>query len=1063
MIRIDPGSGPDVAPASRPGVGLVSSTAVGYTIEPDGSAGPWRERLAVAGITDMVVRRGTRLSYAVLPAFRRGAAAGEGFEATAIAVDLELDDGTWLSGHPVVDQAGYGPTAREQAESRSLTVDQWNRRTFQLDAVAGRRVVGVWVVADAAEGTTACRAHGWISDIEIVAVPVRGRALVDRVDTRRGTHSSGEASRGNTVPAVAVPHGFNLGIPVTDAGSVEWPYRYHAGKGPDNRPALQALSISHTPSPWIGDRGMVQLMPVLDASLPDATGPRRARPFRHEDEVARAHYYGIGLGDGLAAEMTATDHVVVMRLTVPPGGGVLLDQPDDRGALRVDPADALAPITGYTDSRTDRVPSNAPRMYFAVALDRPLAAVRRAAVAARPRVSAMLELAGEERQVVVRIATSFIGVEQARAALRQEAPPDLGFDELTAAARRRWEEQLAVLTIEEDDEDRLVSFVSSLYRLFVYPSDASENVGTVDEPRWAHADVAGPPLREHGETETGCAVRPGRSFVNNGFWDTYRTAWPAYFLLEPERAATMLDGFVEHFRAAGWVERWSAPGAVDCMVGTSSDIVIADAVAAGVELSDWEAAYDSALRNATTVSDRTEVGRAENHRAVFRGYVSTDVPEGLSWTLESALNDFGIARLSAALARRLPADHPRRAEIVANERYFAARARSYSGLFMPETGFFVGRGADGAFRVCADEFDPTVWGGDYTETNGWGMAFTVPHDGAGLAALHGGRDALEAHLDSFFATPESGGAAVAGSYGQVIHEMTEARDVRLGMFGLSNQPAHHIPFMYAFTGAPHKTHAIVRESVRRLFLGSDIGQGYPGDEDNGEMSAWYVFASIGLYPLTPASGEYLLTAPSVRRAVLRLPDGRATTIEAVGLTHEAVHIQSVTIDGEPWTRLSLPIERVRAGVTIVVELGEHPSTWGRSPHDAPFSHTAPGQVPTPLRDRASRTPHSPFDDDSSTGVLLAPGASVVHDVCARTAVDLYTVTLGEPARSASWVVETAGPDGRWQVVDEQQGQTFRWSQQTRAFQATGGGTSTRVRFRVVGDTPIDLRQLEFFG
>lgn len=1043
-------------------MGLASPTAVRYTIGPDSTAGSWQGRLDAAGVAGAVVGPGTRFSYAVFPAFRHGAAAGEGFEATAIALDLELDDGSRLSEHPVVDQAGYGPTAREQFESRSLTVDQWNRRTFRLDGLVGRRVVAVWAVVEGL-GPASDGAHGWISDVELDAAPARARDLVDLVDTRRGTHSSGEASRGNTVPAVTMPHGFNLGTPVTDASSFEWPYRYHSGSGPDGRPALQALAVSHTPSPWIGDRGMVQLMPTVDASLTDATGPGRARPFRHADETARAHYYGVDLGDGLAAEMTATDHVVVMRFTTPPGGGVVLDQPDDRGAFVVDTTDQVAPITGYTDSKTDRVPSNAPRMYFAIAFDHPLATVRRGVHAAHPQVSGMLTFGGDAGPVTARIATSFISVAQAVSALGHEAPAHLSFEDLVEAARLRWQEQLSVVTIDEDDEDRLVSFVSSLYRVFVYPSDASENVGTVREPRWAHADVACRPVRSHGERETGCAVRPGRSFVNNGFWDTYRTVWPAYFLFEPERAASMLDGFVEHFRAAGWVERWSAPGAVDCMVGTSSDIVIADAVASGVELVDWEAAYDSALRNATTVSERAEVGRAENHRAVFRGYVSSEVPEGLSWTLESAINDFGIARLSAALAERLPVDHPRRAEIAANERYFANRARAFVRMFMPEAGFFVGRDGGGSFRVAAPDLDPTEWGGDYTETNGWGMAFTVPHDGAGLAALHGGRQALEAHLDAFFSTPESGDSSVAGTYGRVIHEMREARDVRLGMLGLSNQPAHHIPYMYAFTGAPYKTHAIVRESLRRLFLGSDIGQGYPGDEDNGEMSAWYLFASIGLYPLTPGSGEYLLTAPAVKRSTLRLAGGRTTTIEAAGLSPTATFIQKVTVGGRPWTRLSLPIDLVRSGVDIVVELGDSPSSWGCEPGDAPFSHTPTGHTPVLLRDRTSQIPRSPFDDDSSDGVTLEPGESVVHDFQAPVTADHYTVTLGEPTQDASWVIEVPGAGGRWRVVDEQRAQAFRWPQQTRAYLPGAHGAFSRMRIRVIGGAPIDLRQVEILG
>jgi predicted alpha-1,2-mannosidase len=1005
--------------------------------------------------TDVVVEQGMLLVYAVFPELRGTAPdvrSGRAFDATAVGLELVFDDDSTSAGLGLVDQAGYPADPVGQHASNALVADQWNVRRINLDAAAGRRVTGIQlrVLSPAGEPLPDVpAATGWVSDVRIEREHAPRASPIDLVDTRRGTHSAMAASRGNTIPAVAVPHGFNLAIPVTDAATPSWPYRYHSG----SRLELQALAVSHAPSPWIGDRGVVHVMPTPLGA--DASGDRgrRALGFVHADEVARPHVWSAALEGGVRAELTATDHVVAVRITLPDGGGFVIDQLDDRGRLFIDTSDAETPFTGYTDSHHEPATPYVPRMYFAIGVDRPITRVRPGTAPGREAVSASVTVAGAGA-VTLRIASSFIGVAQARRALAQEAPAHRAFDDLVAAARARWEPLLDLVTVDGTAEQR-AGIASDLYRMFLYPNHAGENAGHVDAPRWVYADAANPPLNPHSEAHTGCSVREGRSFVNNGFWDTYRTAWPAYFLFTPEHAAVMLDGFLEHYRASGWMERWSAPGPVDSMVGTSSDIVFADAVAAGIQVSDLEAAYDSALRNAATASPRPEVGRAESSRAPFRGFVSTATPEGLSWTMEGAINDFGLS----VLAGRLSADpaHPRHDEFAADARYFAARAGGFAHLFDHETGFFVGRHEDGRFRSRRETFDPAMWGGDYTETNAWGMRFSVPHDGNALATLLGGRAGLEAALDAYFATPETGDSSIVGAYGTVIHEMTEARDIRFGMYALSNQPAHHIPFMYAFTDAPHKAQAIVRDSVRRLFLGGEIGQGFPGDEDNGEMAAWHLFATVGLYPLTPGSGELLLTAPSVARSELRLPGGATTVITTTGLGHDAVYIQSVVVNGRPWTRAGVPITLLHAGARIEIELGRVPSRWASRPEDAPFSMSAPGALPRLLTDAAPPDAGVAFDDDSSRGVRLRPGESVTCTFDTAVTLELYTVTPGAAGR-AGWRIEALVAD-EWTLIDERDAETFRWEIQTRAFAPSAAPAAVAMRFTAM--TAIDLRQLEF--
>ena len=561
----------------------------------------------------------------------------------------------------------------------------------------------------------------------------------------------------------------------------------------------------------------------------------------------------------------------------------------------------------------------------------------------------------------------------------------------------------------------------------------------------------------------------GEITVNHGFWDTYRTAWPLLGLLARERTAALADGVVQHYRDGGWTPRWTAPGYCDCMVGTSADIVFADLVAAGVDGFDLWSAFDSALRNATVPAADPRVGRKGLDTAIFTGVSDTDTDEGLSWALDNALNDYGVARLATALAEREPG-HPRAAELAACASYFEGRAQHYANHFDPTTEFFAGVRPDGTFRYGPEDFDPRRWGEDYTETNAWGMRFSVPHDGEGLAALFGGRHRLEAALDAFFTEPETGRAEFRGGYDQVIHEMTEARNVRMGMLGLSNQPAHHIPFMYLYAQAPAKTQRIVRDCVDRLFLGSEIGQGYPGDEDNGELSAWWVYAAIGLYPLTPGSGTYVITAPRFDATTIDVGGVAPLQINARREDPDACYIHAVRVDGEPWSKTWIDIERLRRGAVIDVELQVTPGSWGTGAEDVPPSLTPPGGSPRPWRDLTRggsvAGPEAVLiADRSDVSVWVAAGWSMELPGDPRRPVEIYTVTASPADAVTSWRLEASdgdndGDDG-WRLIDEREGEEFRWDRQTRPFEPATLIGATRFRFTALSDG--SLAQIELLS
>ena len=329
-------------------------------------------------------------------------------------------------------------------------------------------------------------------------------------------------------------------------------------------------------------------------------------------------------------------------------------------------------------------------------------------------------------------------------------------EDLREAAAAAWDERLRALEVDGElvDDEARTTVASHLYRLNLYPNSGHENVGTADEPRWVHASPL-LPADDHTDSRTGSVIVDGKIFVNNGFWDTYRTAWPLYSLLYPRLTAELVEGFLQHYREAGWIPRWSSPGFADCMVGTSSDIAFADALVKDVEV-DAETAYLAAVRNATVATDDTRVGRKSLDSAIFLGWTPVEEPEGLSWSIDGYINDYGIASMARWLLDhdRLP-DGYDRTRLTDELRWFTARATDYARLFRPDWRMFHGRRADGAWRVEHD-FDPDDWGDDYTETNAWNMAVSVPHDGAGLAGLHGSRDQLGTMLETIFSRPETG-------------------------------------------------------------------------------------------------------------------------------------------------------------------------------------------------------------------------------------------------------------------------------------------------------------------
>ncbi|WP_200307722.1 GH92 family glycosyl hydrolase [Streptomyces adelaidensis] len=1029
--------GPSGSATAKAGAGFTGERALRYAGRhtADGRAYSYNKVFDV----DVDVERDTELAYRIFPSMAEG---DLDYDATNVAVDLVFTDGTSLSELRAVDQHGFPLSPRGQGAAKVLYVNQWNDVVARIGSVAAGRTVDRIVVAyDSAKGPA--RFRGWLDDVTLrVRAPERPKAhLSDYAVTTRGTNSSSGFSRGNNFPATAVPHGFNFWTPVTNAGSLSWLYDYARANNADNLPTVQAFSASHEPSPWMGDRQTFQVMPSAATGTPDLGRTARALAFRHENETARPYYYGVRFENGVKAEMAPTDHAAALRFSYPgDDASVLFDNVTDQAGLTLDKAEGV--VTGFSDVKSG-LSTGATRLFVYGVFDAPVTDGGSTGVKGHLRFDA-----GADRSVTLRLATSLISLDQAKDNLRQEIPDGTPFETVKDRARAQWDRVLGKVEVEGASPDQLTTLYSSLYRLYLYPNSGFEKVGS----QYRYASPFSPMTGPDTPTHTGAKIVDGKVYVNNGFWDTYRTTWPAYSLLTPGQAGELADGFVQQYKDGGWTSRWSSPGYADLMTGTSSDVAFADAYVKGVDF-DAESAYEAALKNATVVPPSAGVGRKGMATSPFLGYTSTDTHEGLSWALEGCLNDYGIARMGQALYRETGEKRYRE-----ESAYFLNRARNYVELFDAEAGFFQGRDGTGAWRLDSSKYDPRVWGHDYTETNGWGYAFTAPQDSKGLANLYGGRSGLAKKLDTYFATPETASPDLVGSYGGVIHEMTEARDVRMGMYGHSNQVAHHAIYMYDAAGQPWKAQEKVREALSRLYVGSDIGQGYHGDEDNGEQSAWYLFSALGFYPLVMGSGEYAVGSPLFTKATVHLDNGRDLVVEAPKNSAKNVYVRGLKVNGKAWTSTSLPHALISKGGVLEFDMGPKPSRWGTGESAAPVSITKNGEVPAPRSD-AIEGEGELFDDTSSTKASVK---TVPLPVPARTKAVQYTLTSSDRTEAPTgWTLQGSTDGTRWRTLDRRSGESFTWDRQTRAFSLPA--PKTYGHYRLVLDDTATLAEVELLS
>ncbi|WP_176697103.1 GH92 family glycosyl hydrolase [Microbacterium sp. 3J1] len=1063
-LLLQVGSGPTSSDTAKTGVGFTGTKALQYAGR-HLAAGPASSSTVLYEDVAIDVADDSELSYLVFPELD----GEQTYAATFVAVDLSFTDGSTLSTSGAIDAYGYGATARQQGQANVLWPNQWNKVTVDLGQSAGKTVDDIVFTYDHPGAdvkgievpTGATAFSGWLDDVEIGAAEERDTSdgLVSYVDTRRGTNSTGGFSRGNNLPAVGWPNGFNFITPMTNADNVGTIYQYQRANTAQNLPALNGIGFSHQPSIWMGDRNQIAVLPAANGNPTSSLNDRKLT-FHHENEIARPDIYSVDFDNGIQTDVTATDHGAIYRFEFTGDtSSILIDQLVDSSKLSI----SGDTVSGWVDGGSGW--PGRTRMFVYGTFDQEPTASGATTQGDRNGTARFAAFdTTSDRTVELRLSSSFISQDQAKKNHAFEVD-GVSFDEAHAAVRDAWNERLGVVhDVVGASEHQLVTLYSSLYRLNLYPNSQFENTGTETDPVYQYASPVSPTSGAASDTQTNAKIVDGKVYVNNGFWDTYRTAWPLYSLLYPDVTEELVDGFVQQYRDGGWVARWSSPGYADLMTGTSSDVAFAEAYLAGALDTDTALeAYDAAVKNATVLPASNAVGRKGLAQSIFLGYTEATTHESASWGLEGYINDFGIAEMAAALADDPNTPAERVAQLKEEATYFEARAEHYVEMFNPEAGTFTSRNADGSWTSGA-EFDKKAWGGAFTEASAWTFGFHAPHDVDGLAALYGGRQQLLDVMHDFLTIREK--ADHSG-----IHEAREARDVRLGMLGMSNQIAHHIPYVLAEAGDPSGAQALIRDIQDRLFVGSDIGQGYPGDEDNGEFSAWYVFSALGFYPLEVGSGDYTIGTPLFDSATVSLGDTELV-VNAPGASSGQDYVAGVSINGQPVDETTFDGDLLRSGGTLDFTMSAEPSAWGSKDLAEQL------EVPTTLVDAtkpgrgalaaADGTPVGSLVDDNMNSTVSFAGDTaelVWTSQSGPVTIGQYTLTSAAKDNAPSrWTLSGSTDGTTWTELDSRDGETFTWDSQTRPFTAQGTGGYTSVKLTAqTGGAPLALSEVELFA
>lgn len=730
--------------------------------------------------------------------------------------------------------------------------------------------------------------------------------VVDYVNPLMGTDSKFALSNGNTYPVIAMPWGMNFWSPQTGKMGDGWAYTYSSDK-------IRGFKQTHQPSPWINDYGQFSIMPIT--GKPEFDQDKRASWFTHKTEVAKPYYYSVYLADyDIVTEIAPTERAAIFRFTFPESNNsyVVVDAFDNGSYVKVIPNENK--IIGYTTKNSGGVPDNF-KNYFVIVFDKPF--TYKAAVTDRAVQEGNMESKSNHSGAIIgfstktgetvhaRVASSFISFEQAELNLKELKPT---FDQTKNYCKEIWNETLGRIEVKDDNIDNLRTFYSCQYRTVLFPRKFYE-INTKGET------VHYSPFNGQ--------VLPGYMFTDMGFWDTFRALLPYVNLVYPSMGEKIQAGLLNSYKESGFFPEWASPGHRDCMVGNASASVIADAFFKGVIKQDAEKMYEGMLHGANNVHPTVgSSGRLGYQYYNKLGYVPYNggIRDNASRTLEYAYDDWCIYQMGKKLNR--PA-----AEI----EVYRQRSLNYKNTFNKKFNMMSGRNEDGSFP---DNFKPVNWWDAFTEGNSWHYTWSVFHDMNGLIELMGGQKTFISMLDSvFIISPNSGSNQKPGD---LVHEQREMQVMDMGQYAHGNQPIQHMIYLYNYAGQPWKSQYWIRRAMNKLY--QPTPDGYCGDEDNGQTSAWYVMSALGLYPVCPGANEYVTGTPLFKSVTVNLENGKKLVINAKNNSADNFYIKSVKVNGAAYEKNYFTHADLSNGATINMKMSPTPNLKrGTKATDYPYS------------------------------------------------------------------------------------------------------------------------------
>jgi predicted alpha-1,2-mannosidase len=726
----------------------------------------------------------------------------------------------------------------------------------------------------------------------------------DYVNPLMGTQSQYDLSNGNTYPAIALPWGMNFWTPQTGKMGDGWQYTYNAYK-------INGFKQTHQPSPWMNDYGQFAIMPETGHIKVTQNG--RSSWFSHKTEIVKPYYYSVYLADhDVTTEITPTERSAQFKFTFPKSDSsfVVIDAFDRGSYVKIIPSQNK--IVGYS-TKYARGPLKNFKNYFVIYTDKPFTVYHTYSDSTltdstelhAKHASAVIGFKTSKGELVhLRVASSFISIEQAELNLKREQGND-SFAITEQKAKDVWNKTLGKLAVEGGTIDQTKTFYSCLYRMLFFPNKLYE---VNEQGKIMHYSPY------TGKTE------PGYMFAGTGFWDTFRALYPFLNLVYPSINKEMQEGLINDYKEGGWLPEWSSPGYSDVMVGNNSASVVSEAYLKGLRGYDIKTLYEALIHGANNEGPRA-TGRKGVEYYNKLGYVPYDVKidENAARTLEYAYDDFAIYELGKALSRP-------KAEI----EVYKKRSMNYRNLFDPSTGLMRGKNKDGSWET---PFNPFKWGDAFTEGNSWHYTWGVFHDIQGLENLMGGKKQFVAKLDSVFTLPP---VFDDSYYGEVIHEIREMQIAGMGQYAHGNQPIQHMIYLYDYAGEPWKAQYWARETMNKMYKATP--DGYCGDEDNGQTSAWYVFSAIGFYPVCPASGQYVLGAPLFNKITLTLENGKKVIINAPNNSAANKYVSSLSYNGKPYDFNWLNHKALMQGAVLNFNMSPNPNKQrGIKDIDFPYS------------------------------------------------------------------------------------------------------------------------------